>query len=91
MSAPGHSFGSPIPGARGGGLRLVALAAALTLVGCAAPTRESLRPSGIDVWAEGGRARFDDLGTARTTSRDWSGGINVHFDLVYPDDVDGEE
>ncbi len=61
------------------------------LAGCAAPTRESMRPRGVDVWVEAGHSSFADMGATRTTGRDWSGGLNIHFDLVYADEVGSDE
>ena len=53
---------------------------------CQLPSPESLRPRGVDLWAEGGRSDYPDPELRRSSGGDWSLGIGVHFDLVYPDE-----
>lgn len=53
----------------------------LTLVGCAMPMKESLRPRGIDVYSQTGQSRYYG-----NTQHDWAAGVNVHWDLHYEDE-----
>ena len=69
---------------------MAALFSAVLTVGCALPTRESIRPRGLDVWVEGGRSVFSDLGFSRTQGTDWRTGINIHFDLTYADEYEAD-
>ena len=56
------------------------------IAACQLPSPESLRPRGVDFWAEGGRSDYPDPEFGRNSGGDWSLGIGVHFDLVYPDE-----
>ncbi len=54
----------------------------LCLMGCTIPMKKSLRPRGVDIYAETAQSDYGP----RSKFKDYRFGANVHWDIYYVDE-----